>query len=154
MNNRTIGLKVARLRKEQELTSAQLAERCGLSQPQISRLENGKQGFRSATLGRIAAALGVTPGYFFDGEEEQVQAQKQKQSQRRKAMGQEFHDGLRAQFGSLVVTPGYQQMIRRLTAALAREGTDHRCLRRLVDLVVNMSDEERHVLLTELKKRR
>ena len=65
MDNRTIGLKITRLRETQGLTTTQLAEKVGLSQAQISRLENGKQGFRSATLSRIASALDVHPGFFF-----------------------------------------------------------------------------------------
>jgi transcriptional regulator with XRE-family HTH domain len=70
MNNRTIGLKITRLREQQGLTTTQLAERVGISQAQISRLENGKQGFRSATLAKIAGALGVKLSFFFqeDGE--------------------------------------------------------------------------------------
>ena len=65
-----IGLRVSRLREQQGLTTTELAKRVGISQAQISRLENGKQGFRSATLARIASALDVRPGYFFqeDGE--------------------------------------------------------------------------------------
>lgn len=40
------------------ITTTELANRVGISQAQISRLENGKQGFRSSTLQRIALALG------------------------------------------------------------------------------------------------
>ena len=70
MINRTIGLRITRLRLARGLTTSQLAERAGLSQAQISRLENGKQGFRTKTLARIAAALSVTPSYLIrqDGE--------------------------------------------------------------------------------------
>lgn len=65
MNNRAIGLKITQLRERLGLTTSALAKRVGLSQAQISRLENGKQGFRSATLTRLAEALGVKPVYFF-----------------------------------------------------------------------------------------
>ena len=65
MDNKAIGLKITQLRETLGLTTSQLAERVSLSQAQISRLENGKQGFRSATLTKIAKALGVRPVYFF-----------------------------------------------------------------------------------------
>lgn len=76
MNNRDIGRKMGDLRRTQRMTVADLADRVGLSQGQVSRLENGKQGFRSSTLLRIAEALDVKPVYFFmddtgDNEEEE-----------------------------------------------------------------------------------
>jgi len=54
---KAIGLAVQRERRRQRLTTMDLAERVGISQAQISRLENGRQGFRSSTLDRIARAL-------------------------------------------------------------------------------------------------
>ena len=65
MDNRAIGLRISRLREKLGLTTGDLARKVGLSQAQISRLENGKQGFRSATLTKIAKALGVRPVHFF-----------------------------------------------------------------------------------------
>ena len=65
MDNRSIGLKITRLRNKLNLTTTELAKMVGISQAQISRLENGKQGFRSATLTKIAKALNVKPVYFF-----------------------------------------------------------------------------------------
>lgn len=65
MDSKAIGGKIGKLREELGLTTTQLASRVGISQAQISRLENGKQGFRSSTLDRIAKALGVKPMYFF-----------------------------------------------------------------------------------------
>jgi len=64
MYEKQIGLKVSKLREQQGLTTTELAKRVGISQAQISRLENGKQGFRSSTLAKIAHALGVKPVYF------------------------------------------------------------------------------------------
>ncbi len=58
---REIGFRVTRLREARRLTTVVLAGRVGMSQAQISRLENGKQGFRSSTLTKIAGALGVSP---------------------------------------------------------------------------------------------
>jgi len=62
---REISRKVYDLRTHLGLTSTDLAVKMGLSQGQVSRLENGKQGFRSQTLTRIAEVLGVKPSYFF-----------------------------------------------------------------------------------------
>jgi transcriptional regulator with XRE-family HTH domain len=71
MDNQAIGAKVAKLRAKLNLTTTELAKMVGISQAQISRLENGKQGFRSATLSKIASALEVEPVWFFlkEGEE-------------------------------------------------------------------------------------
>ena len=71
-----IGRRIALFRKERGLTAQELAGRIGLSQGQISRLENGKQGLRSETLLHIAEALGVPPVQFFMpmGEEDETAA--------------------------------------------------------------------------------
>ncbi len=65
MNNLAIGGKITKLRTKRDLTTTELAKMVGISQAQISRLENGKQGFRSATLTKIAQALEVHPVWFF-----------------------------------------------------------------------------------------
>ncbi len=70
MDSRDIGRKVRDLRKKRGMTLVEFARRVDLTQAQISRLENGKQGFRSATLLRIAKALDVKPIYFFMDEGE------------------------------------------------------------------------------------
>jgi len=76
MSNRDIGLRLTRLREARGLTTVTLGRKVDLSQAQISRLENGKQGFRSSTLARLSDALGV-PGFYFlmnDGQWETYQA--------------------------------------------------------------------------------
>jgi len=65
MDSKAIGKKIGALREKLGITTTELAKRVGISQAQISRLENGKQGFRSKTLDRISKALGVKPIYFF-----------------------------------------------------------------------------------------
>jgi len=60
-----LGLLLKRLRTEARLARGQLAERVGLCQPQIFRLEGGRQGFRSSTLRRIAGALGYDTDLVF-----------------------------------------------------------------------------------------
>lgn len=69
MDSKVIGRKVSALRGKLNMSATELARRVGISQAQISRLENGKQGFRSNTLNRIAKALSVKPIYFFLEEE-------------------------------------------------------------------------------------
>ena len=56
---RAIGRTVCNVREGKHLTTTELANLVGISQAQISRLENGRQGFRSGTLARIARELGV-----------------------------------------------------------------------------------------------
>ncbi len=58
IDQKKIGLLVSRLREEQKITTTTLGQRAGISQAQISRLENGLQGFRSSTLRKIFEALG------------------------------------------------------------------------------------------------
>ena len=70
MDQKGIGQKIRDLRSKMGLTTVTLAKRVRLSQAQVSRLENGLQGFRSATLLKFAKALDVAPIYFFvEGEE-------------------------------------------------------------------------------------
>lgn len=69
MNNETVGSRIRELRLERGMTTTELARRIGISHPQVSRLENGRQNFRTQTLARIAAALGVKPDCFFVEEE-------------------------------------------------------------------------------------
>jgi len=54
-----IGATVKALRAELGMTSARLAEKVGVSQAQISRLETGLHAFRSGTLVKIAKSLKV-----------------------------------------------------------------------------------------------
>jgi len=56
-----IGRKVHVLREARGLTTTVLARQVGISQAQVSRLENGQQGFRSDMLLELALALGVAP---------------------------------------------------------------------------------------------
>jgi transcriptional regulator with XRE-family HTH domain len=60
-----IGATVRTIRKGLGITTTQLATKVGISQAQISRLENGQQGFRSGTLVKIAKALKIPPFRLF-----------------------------------------------------------------------------------------
>ena len=50
--------------------AAALGKKVGISQAQVSRLENGQQGFRSGTLVKLARALKVPPFRLFMTEKE------------------------------------------------------------------------------------
>ena len=60
-----VGTKVRKLREELGMTSTELGRKVGISQAQISRLEAGRQGWRSHTLEKTAKALGVTVGFLY-----------------------------------------------------------------------------------------
>ena len=65
MKPKEIGATVRQLRTEMGKTTTDLAKKVGVSQAQISRLENAQQGFRSETLGKIATSLKVPPFRLF-----------------------------------------------------------------------------------------
>jgi transcriptional regulator with XRE-family HTH domain len=69
---KTIASRIKKLRGQKGMTTTHLAKLVGVSQPQITRLENGKEGFRSSTLVKIATALGVKPAYFWIENEAQA----------------------------------------------------------------------------------
>ena len=60
-----IGQKIRALRTERSVTLDQLAREVGLPKGQISKIENGKVSSPVSTLTRIAVALAVEPGFFF-----------------------------------------------------------------------------------------
>ncbi|HLU48104.1 MAG TPA: XRE family transcriptional regulator [Planctomycetota bacterium] len=64
-----IGLEIKILRERLQISAKELAERIGLSQSQISRLEKGQRRIDTRVLAKIADALGVEPSYFFGGDQ-------------------------------------------------------------------------------------
>jgi transcriptional regulator with XRE-family HTH domain len=62
---RNIGKALAIVRQQQGLTQAQLAARCGMSRPQVSRYESGRELMKLETLEKILATLRVEPEDFF-----------------------------------------------------------------------------------------
>ena len=62
-----IGSQVRALRNKRDLTLQDLADLTGLSKPNLSQIENNLVTPPIATLLKIAAALGVSIGYFFQG---------------------------------------------------------------------------------------
>lgn len=60
-----IGQKIRALRLQRDVTLEQLAVEVKLTKGQLSKIENGKVSSPVSTLTRIAVALGVAPGLFF-----------------------------------------------------------------------------------------
>ncbi len=61
-----IGQRIRALRQQRDVTLDQLAAEVKLTKGQVSRIENGLVSSPVSTLTRIAAALGVGPGAFFE----------------------------------------------------------------------------------------
>ena len=57
MDNAALGARMRARRKELGLTAAELGKRMGMTETQVSRLETGKQGFRSETICALAKVL-------------------------------------------------------------------------------------------------
>jgi len=56
--SRNIGARILAIRKEAGMTQTQLAEKCGMAQPNIARIEAGTYATSLDVLSRIADALG------------------------------------------------------------------------------------------------
>ena len=59
--HRAIGQRVRAARHKGQIGTIALGRAVGISQAQVSRLENGLEGFRTGTLFRIAHALKMEP---------------------------------------------------------------------------------------------
>ena len=70
-STRIVGEKIKSLRETKEISVAELAERSGLAEEQINRIENNVDLPSLAPLIKIARALGVRLGTFLDDQEEQ-----------------------------------------------------------------------------------
>lgn len=55
-------IRLREVRERKLMTQAELAEKTGISEATLSRIENGLQRPRISTVRKIAAALGVEPG--------------------------------------------------------------------------------------------
>jgi len=60
-----VGGRIKALRKKKKLTQVQLAEKAGLQDSNLSRLESGSSNVTLLTLSRIAETLGVEVKDFF-----------------------------------------------------------------------------------------
>ncbi len=65
-----IGLEIKLLREQKGMSGKDFAEKLGLSQSQVSRLEKGQRRINTETLHKIADTLGVSPSAFFREKDE------------------------------------------------------------------------------------
>lgn len=65
--NQMLGARIRSMRKERSLTLKQLANKTALSVSLISQIELGKSAASVSTLRKLAAALGVSMSYLFEG---------------------------------------------------------------------------------------
>jgi transcriptional regulator with XRE-family HTH domain len=82
-----IGARIRAIRAERDITLDQLAGDVRLTKGQISKIENGKVSSPVSTLTRIAVALGVEPGYFFQSPEPSPRASLVRQGGRKVTVG-------------------------------------------------------------------
>ena len=68
-SNENIGKRIAKLRKQQHLTQAQLAEQIGASSKHISEIERGVTGISIDTQVLIAEKLSCSLDFLIKGEE-------------------------------------------------------------------------------------
>ena len=61
-----IGRAIYLWRQEKHLTQAEVAERSGISRPNLSAIEQGRRDLTVSTLRSLALALGITPGFLAD----------------------------------------------------------------------------------------
>ena len=62
-----LGANLYRIMCEREMTQCELADRCGLSQPTVSKIINGRNGTRLETIRKLCDGLGCTLADLFDG---------------------------------------------------------------------------------------
>lgn len=82
-----IGLKIRALRIQRDVTLDQLATEVKLTKGQLSKIENGKVSSPVSTLTRIAVALGVAPGFFFQTSHAKPRASLVRASERKVIVG-------------------------------------------------------------------
>lgn len=68
MNNKEIGKRIMRLRKEHGYTQDELSEMIGFSKNHLSGIECGKYTATTPFIFRLCTVLGRTPDYFLIGQ--------------------------------------------------------------------------------------
>lgn len=61
-----VGTRLRGLRRSRNMSQETLARRAGITQTQLSNIENNKSAPRYTTVYRLARELGVEPEYFTD----------------------------------------------------------------------------------------
>ena len=70
MNNVEIGLRIQEVRKEQDMTREELAEKAEISTKFLYEIEIGKKGLSAESVYKISQALSVSCDYLLTGEGE------------------------------------------------------------------------------------
>jgi len=73
-NRPNVGGKIRRIRREKDISQKVLAEKIGMTQAAISRIEQGEVDVNSSVIFRIAEALNVSPASLFEPDEAQKTA--------------------------------------------------------------------------------
>ena len=74
MNNKDLGQKIKKIRKEKGMTQLELTEKVGYSnRSMITKIEKGEIDLSESKIVSIAKALGVSPGYLVGWSDNQTQ---------------------------------------------------------------------------------
>lgn len=103
-----IAQRIRELRKRYHLTLQQVAERSGLSKSFLSKVERSSVSISIAALARVASALGVSLGEFFEDEESRLNAIYVPREQRQVVTGNGH--ALPYQYEMLIPRRGARQM--------------------------------------------
>ena len=68
MNNVEIGLRIQAIRKEQDMTREELAEKAEISTKFLYEIEMGKKGLSAESVLKISRALSISSDYLLTGE--------------------------------------------------------------------------------------
>ena len=68
MNNKEIGKRIMRLRKESGYTQEELSELIGISKNHLSGIECGKYSVTTSFIFKLCSVLGKTPDYYLIGQ--------------------------------------------------------------------------------------
>lgn len=83
MNNVEIGLRIQEIRKEQNMTREELAEKAEISTKFLYEVEIGKKGLSAESVYKISQALSVSCDYLLTGEGKSRQSKLDKLSHRK-----------------------------------------------------------------------
>ena len=139
VNSELLGSIVRARRGELNMTTLQLAKRIGMTQAQISRLETGKQGFRSETLLSLSNALDVSPTYFFIGEDG-IPTNKEL-----------FKFNPSTKIRTALRRPEFREIVTKQAGAYLENVREFKKTTRLIEAVMKMSKSKREGLLAFLE---
>ncbi len=123
-----IGARIRELRTKMGYTIASLSKKAGISGAQVSRLENGLQGFRSRTLSKIAEALDVPVIYFHVDDKRAFTLELEREIDRN-------GPGLAVPLRSALANPAFLRYIERCAGLFLRKGKKLQAMEKAVKRV-------------------